>query len=109
MVKPVTGSDLKSYRQNANAPLLTTADIRIYRAARCENGEAPQRDPEFNPLQAETFNGIAPTTAISADLDPLRDVAALYVEKLKAVQVSAEWIYEPGLTHDFLRARIRMI
>ena len=97
--------DLKSYQQNSNAPLLTTADVQFYRSVRCKNGIVPIQDPEFFPLQAKAFNGIAPTIAISADIDPLRDDAALYVDNLKAAQISAQWINEPGLTHDYLRAR----
>jgi acetyl esterase len=40
------------------------------------------------------------TIAFSADVDPLRDDARLYVEKLQAVNVSAQWINEAGLVHD---------
>jgi acetyl esterase len=108
LIYPGLGGDsfgLKSYQQNANAPLLTTADVSFYRTVRCKNGIVPLQDPEFFPLQAKTFDGIAPTIVISADVDPLRDDAALYVEKLKAAQINAEWINQPGLTHDFLRAR----
>ncbi len=108
LIYPGLGGDdfgLKSYQQNAHAPLLTAADVSFYRTVRCKDGVVPLQDPEFFPLQAKSFSGIAPTIAISADVDPLRDDAGLYVENLKAAQVSAEWLNEPGLTHDFLRAR----
>jgi acetyl esterase len=97
--------DLDSYHDNAEAPLLSTADIRFYRGARCAGDTPPLDDPEFYPLVATDFEGIAPTIAISADVDPLRDDARLYVEKLQAAGVSARWINEAGLVHDYLRAR----
>ena len=65
----------------------------------------PLDDAEFYPLVASDFKGIAPTIAISADIDPLRDDARLYVEKLQAAAVPARWINETGLVHDYLRAR----
>jgi acetyl esterase len=97
--------DLDSYLKNATAPLLTTADIFYYRKMRCDNFEMAIRDPEFYPLVADDFNGLPPTIAFSADIDPLRDDARLYIEKLSIVGVYAEWHNEPGLTHDYLRAR----
>jgi acetyl esterase len=97
--------DLDSYRDNADAPLLSTADIQFYRGARCAGDSLPLDDPEFYPLVAPDFEGIAPTIAFSADVDPLRDDARLYVEKLQAAGISAQWINEAGLVHDYLRAR----
>jgi acetyl esterase len=97
--------DLDAYRDNAEAPLLSTEDIHFYRGVRCAGDSLPLDDPEFYPLVATDFEGIAPTIAISADVDPLRDDARLYVEKLQAAGIAAQWINEPGLVHDYLRAR----
>jgi acetyl esterase len=97
--------DLEAYRENAEAPLLSTADINFYRGIRCADGELPLQDPEFYPLVATDFSGCPATIAFSADVDPLRDDARLYVEKLQAAKVTASWINEPGLVHDYLRAR----
>jgi acetyl esterase len=97
--------DLDSYRENAEAPLLSTADIHFYRGARCSSDDLPLQDAEFYPLVANDFHEAVPTIAISADVDPLRDDARFYVEKLQAAGVSARWINEPGLVHDYLRAR----
>ncbi len=108
LVYPGLGGDalgLDSYRANADAPLLTTADIAFYRGVRCAGDELPVDDPEFYPLAARRYDGIAPTVAQSAAIDPLRDDARVYVERLAAAGVVAEWIDEPGLTHDYLRAR----
>ena len=97
--------DLESYRANDNAPLLSTADVAFYRGVRCEGEELPVSDPEFFPLVADDFSSAPPTVAFSADVDPLRDDARLYVEKLCADGIAAEWINETGLVHDYLRAR----
>jgi acetyl esterase len=97
--------DLASYRENAEAPLLTTADIAFYRGVRCPGGNLPIEDPEFYPLAADDFSHAPPTIAISAAIDPLRDDARVYAEKLQAAGVAAEWINEPGMVHDYLRAR----
>ncbi|TNF87290.1 MAG: alpha/beta hydrolase [Gammaproteobacteria bacterium] len=97
--------DLESYRVNADAPLLTSNDIRFYRGTRCPGDELPLDDPEFYPLLADDFSNIPATIAISADIDPLRDDTRLYVEKLQADGVRAEWINEAGMVHDYLRAR----
>lgn len=108
LVYPSLGGDrldLESYRVNAEAPLLSTEDIRFYRGVRCEGGVAPQNDPEFYPLLADDLAGTPPTIAISADIDPLRDDSEVYVGKLRAAGVEARWINEKGLVHDYVRAR----
>jgi len=108
LIYPSLGGDqfeLDSYRDNAEAPLLSTADVGFYRGIRCADGAPPLDDAEFYPLLAGDFSGCPTTIAISADIDPLRDDARLYVDKLQAAGVSASWINEPGLVHDYLRAR----
>ncbi len=108
LVYPGLGGDalgLDAYRDNADAPLLGTADIAFYRGLRWGGDDLPTDDPEFYPLAAQDFGGVAPTVAQSADIDPLRDDARAYVARLTAAGVAAEWINEPGLTHDYLRAR----
>ena len=108
LVYPALGGDLlglESYVSNAEAPLLKTADTLYYRTIRSDNMEAVVSDPEFYPLVADEFNSLPATVAFSADIDPLRDDAKLYVDKLKSAGVYAEWHNESGLTHDYLRAR----
>jgi acetyl esterase len=97
--------DLDSYRVNAQAPLLSTADIHFYRDVRGTDTGLALSDPEFYPLLADDFKDTPATIAFSADVDPLRDDAGLYVENLQSAGVEARWINEPGLVHDYLRAR----
>ena len=108
LIFPGLGGDafaLPSYEDNAQAPLLSTADVLFYRDARCADDQLPLDDAEFYPLLAKDYAGLPKTIAISADIDPLRDDARLYVERLEAAGVEARWINQPGLVHDFLRAR----
>jgi len=61
LIYPALGGelfDLESYTTNANAPLLTTEDIRFYQDVRCKNGDTPVEDAEFYPLVAENFSGL---------------------------------------------------
>jgi len=97
--------DLASYTVHAKAPLLSSEDIRYYRNIRCSNGEPPLNDPEFYPLIATDFSDLPPTRAFSAEVDPLCDDSALYVEKLKHAGIDANWHNGIGLVHDYLRAR----
>lgn len=97
--------DLDSYRVNAHAPLLSTDDIHFYRKARCRDESLPLDDPEFYPLAAKDFSGLPRTIAFSADIDPLRDDAAFYVEQINRSGGNATVYNEVGLIHDYLRAR----
>lgn len=108
LIYPGLGGELfglESYSVNAQAPLLTTDDIYFYRAARCRDESLPLEDPEFYPLAARDFSGLPRTIAFSADVDPLRDDAAFYVEQINKAGGDATVYNEPGLIHDYLRAR----
>lgn len=108
LVYPGLGGDLfnlESYICNAEAPLLKTAEVLYYRTKRCDDIETTRNDPEFYPLVADDFYGLPATIAFSADIDPLRDDAGLYIDKLSRAGVRAQWHNEVGLIHDYLRAR----
>lgn len=53
----------------------------------------------------DAHRALPPAFIISADVDPLRDDARCYREKLRAAGVIAQWRNEPQLVHGFLRAR----
>ncbi|MFT5219852.1 MAG: acetyl esterase [Planctomycetota bacterium] len=117
LIYPALGGDLlaadvsgnhpqiTSYIDNADAPLLSTDEYLFYRGARCAGNTLPVTDPEFYPLVAKHFSGLPPTIAFSADRDPLRDDAQVYVDKILAAGGLAECFNETGLVHDYLRAR----
>lgn len=108
LVYPALGGEeleLESYSSNADAPLLSSDDIRYYRQARCVDGIVPFDDPEFYPLAATDYCGLPASVVFSADIDPLRDDGELYVARLQQAGVPARWHNELGLVHDYLRAR----
>ncbi|MEM7320779.1 MAG: alpha/beta hydrolase, partial [Pseudomonadota bacterium] len=106
LIYPVLGDDLTrgSYIEHANAPLLSAEDMGFFMQARSE-GEIPQGDPTFLPLQDQDFANIVPTVVFTADCDPLRDDGPDYVERLRDAGCKAQWNNEEGLIHGYIRAR----
>ena len=107
LIYPSLGGEqlgLDSYREMGEAPMLTTADMHFYQAARSD-GEPPRTDPIFSPLMATNYGDLPPCHAFSADVDPLRDDSKLYVERLITAGVDAHYTNAPGLIHGHLRAR----
>lgn len=97
---------LASYRDRAEAPLLTVADVDRY--DRLLTGGAPAvADPRRHALAATDLSGVASCFASAADVDPLRDDAVHYVERLADAGVPAEVSVEAQLPHGWLRARHR--
>ncbi|MEM1346285.1 MAG: alpha/beta hydrolase [Pseudomonadota bacterium] len=91
---------LASYRENAEAPLLTTADVDAYRGV--YGGED---NPSFYVLTAPDLRGVAPCFASGAAVDPLRDDALEYVRRLTESGIAATCTVEAQLPHMWLRAR----
>lgn len=95
--------DAPSYNQNAEAPLLRSSDIAAYHHAL--HGEGAPADPLAAPLLVPDLRGAAPAFIASADVDPLRDDARLYAERLREAGVPVRYRNEPELPHGYLRAR----
>ena len=107
LIYPTLGGDqldLDSYREMGEAPMLTTADMIFYQTARCQ-GEPPKNDPLFSPILTSHYEALPPCYAFSADIDPLRDDAEVYVQRLVAAGVEAYYSNASGLIHGHLRAR----
>jgi acetyl esterase len=88
----------------AIAPLLSAEEclhyLRLY-----AGGAVRATDPEFAPLAAADFAGLAPAAIFAAGYDPLRQDAEDYAAALHAVGVAVEYREDPGLVHGWLRAR----
>lgn len=108
LIYPALGGDrsLPSYREHANAPMLTLEDLDFYADLRTD-GAAPTQDPTFAPLQDTDFSDLPPTVLFSADCDPLRDDCRVYRDAIRAAGGQAHWVNEAGLVHGYLRARHR--
>ncbi|MNH84292.1 Carboxylesterase NlhH [compost metagenome] len=103
LIYPALGGDLisGSYREMANAPGLTTADVAYYRAVL----KAPEIEPVAHPLLSSDLSGLPPAYITVAHFDPLRDDGRLYAARLNQWGVSASFRDEPQMVHGWLRTR----
>ncbi|KAF8167082.1 Alpha/Beta hydrolase protein [Mycena galopus ATCC 62051] len=87
---------LLSFKQNAAAPLLTSAAMtKLYE---CLNG--PPADPEVSPLLAD-HTGLPPAYIQVCGLDPLRDEGLLYERVLREQGIRTKLDIYPGVPHGF--------
>ncbi|MDH2237238.1 alpha/beta hydrolase [Pigmentiphaga sp. GD03639] len=101
---PIIGIDFDtpSYRENANAPLLTRARCR--RILRDYLGREPgPGDSRVAPLLAPDFAGLPPAVAVAAELDPLRSDAEILADRLREAGAACELVRAAGMPHGFLR------
>lgn len=96
--------DLPSYIEHADAPMLTTSDMRSYHRLYCGDDELPP-GPLASPLSAESFNDLPAAFIQPAAVDPLRDDSVEFARTLSNAGVDVELSVEHGLTHGWLRAR----
>lgn len=96
--------DLPSYIEHAEAPMLTTHDMRTYHRLYCGDDALPP-GPLASPLSAESFEGLPPAFIQPAAVDPLRDDSVEFAAALGNAGVEVELSVEHGLTHGWLRAR----
>jgi acetyl esterase len=105
LIYPLLGGDLGrgSYLEMAEAPGLTTRDVRFYR----DILGAPEGNPYGHPLAAGDWAGLPPAYVTSAFFDPLRDDGRLYAARLADAGVPVAYREEPQMVHAWLRARHR--
>ena len=107
LIYPALGCDLSlpSYAENADAPGLSTADMAKY--LRLYTGLAPEKiaDPYAAPLLADGLAGMPPAMIAACELDPLRDEAALWHDRLRQAGVPSRYYLGDGLVHGCMRAR----
>ncbi|MDO5631594.1 MAG: alpha/beta hydrolase [Paracoccus sp. (in: a-proteobacteria)] len=104
LIYPGLGGDgtAPSYQDNAQAPMLRTADLATYQ--RAAHGDGPV-DPLARPLMAYDLRSLPPALIVTADVDPLRDDGRDYAARLRDAGVVADWRNELQLPHGYLRAR----
>ncbi|MBE9556265.1 MAG: alpha/beta hydrolase [Proteobacteria bacterium] len=107
LIYPALGCDLSlpSYAENADAPALTTSDMAKY--LRLYTGKEPHEitDPHVAPLLAADLADMPPAMIAACELDPLRDEAAAWHERLVEAGVSSRYYLGEGLVHGCMRAR----
>jgi len=106
LVYPGLGGDMNtgSYISHANAPMLTTEEVRYYSDIRGTSNTSSY-DRTQAPLKDDDFNQLPPTVIFSAECDPLSDDGNHYQQAIHAAGGVAHWTNEPGLVHGYLRAR----
>ena len=99
---PVGGS----YEEHAEAPGLTTADVKYYGDIYYGKRPNPNWENKFaRPLLETDHSGLAPAFLVAAGIDPLFDDTFAYAKALKAAGVPAVARAEPDLVHGYIRAR----
>lgn len=104
LLNPVTqhGEETASYREEANAPGLTRAEMQFFFACYL-NDPVDGRSADLSPLRAPLaeLRGLPPTLIITAEHDPLHDEGMAYAERLRAAGVEVEATCYPGAIHIF--------
>jgi acetyl esterase len=107
LIYPYLGGpkDSGSAVEHADAPMLSTADMKYYDQMRVDSSQPFPHDDTFAPLWSEDFSKLPPTAIFSAQCDPLCDDGPLYAHKIQLAGGEAHCTVEAGLVHGYLRAR----
>ncbi|MGY1650915.1 alpha/beta hydrolase [Geodermatophilus sp. SYSU D01119] len=90
----------ESYRTYGEGHFLTARDIDYFLAA--YGGDADRTDPRLSPGLAQDLIGLAPSTVITAECDPLVDEGAAYAAALSDAGVPTEYVRFAGMVHPFV-------
>ena len=104
LVYPMLGLEPQSPSRDtqANAPMLTLADVHRYGALYWGGRE---RDYAWTvPLEASRYDGLPPVLAIGVEHDPLCDDARVFAERIRAAGGQAHAPVGAGLVHGSWRA-----
>ncbi len=104
LVYPMLGSEPAEPARTteANAPMLTLAEVRACSAA-------VLAEPWCFPLDASSLAGLPPTLLLDAEHDPLRDDCAAFADRLRDAGVPVAHRRGEGLVHGSLRAIDRSV
>ena len=97
---PARTATFASYRDYADGPLTTRADLDWF-WGHYLRGEADEQDPRAVPLLAADLSGLPPALVVVAELDPLRDEGLAYAGRLQAAGVPTEITVYRGAAHGF--------
>lgn len=103
LLYPIAGHDFEtdSYRENADGPLLTRTDMRFFFDQYLRT-PVDAYNPFAVPLRAATFDGLPPTTVVTAGFDPLRDDGVELAARLADDGTPVTHRHHPAMAHGFL-------
>jgi acetyl esterase len=93
--------DTESYRENADGPLLTRADMEWFWAQYLRT-PLDGANPYAAPMRARDVSDLPPATVVTGGFDPLRDDGLGYADRLAHAGVDVERVHAPRLPHGFL-------
>lgn len=93
-------SERGSWTEHANAPLLTAEDARWFMSLYAPR-VTDHDNPLVSPMRAASLAGLPPAHVVTADVDPLRDDAEAYADRLRIDGVPATVSRYPGVYHGF--------
>ncbi|GAB2738776.1 alpha/beta hydrolase [Salinifilum aidingensis] len=90
-----------SWRQFADAPLLSAADARWLWGQYIGPERLGFVDQYAAPMKAASLQGLPPALVLTAEVDPLRDDAEVYAERLRCDGVRVTSVRHSGVFHGF--------
>jgi acetyl esterase len=93
--------DTDSYRENADGPLLTKADMEWFWAQYLRS-PVDEANPYAVPMRAADVTGLPSATVVTGGFDPLRDDGFAYADRLDHGGADVTRIHAPRLPHGFL-------
>lgn len=102
---PFLGHDFEtpSYKDNAAAPLLTTARCVRIMQDYFGNTDLSGADWRIAPLLTTDFANMPASVSIGAELDPIYSDAVIYTERMNASGSKAVMLEAKGMPHAFVR------
>jgi acetyl esterase len=102
LLYPIAGHDFEtdSYRENADGPLLTRADMRWFYEQYLRS-PVDAANPYAVPLRAAHLGDLPPATVVTAGFDPLRDDGAALAERFGREGTAVEHRHYPAMAHGF--------
>jgi acetyl esterase/lipase len=106
LIYPVTDidTDNDSYRRNALAPMLTSAEMHHYLDAYL-GSQRQNPEPYAMPGRAKDLSNLPPALVHTAEYDPLCDEGRIYADRLAAAGNSVIYRCARRMVHSFIRAR----
>ncbi|MET9214796.1 MULTISPECIES: alpha/beta hydrolase [unclassified Nocardia] len=89
-----------SWSDFADAPLLGAADAQWFWEQYVGAGH-PGGDPLAAPMRARSLRGLPPALVVTAEVDPIRDDAEAYAQRLRAEGVAVSSTRYTGVFHGF--------